>query len=77
MAAESCRDVSSSPSLSPFLALIIPRRRTQALEMCPAVQDAVARLCCAWWAAGGPDKEELLSQTLPFLLVGGSRARTG
>ncbi|KAI8470384.1 MAG: condensin II non structural maintenance of chromosomes subunit-domain-containing protein [Monoraphidium minutum] len=40
-----------------------------ALEMCPAVQDAVARLCCAWWAAGGPDKEELLSQTLPFLLI--------
>jgi len=41
----------------------------QALELCPPVQDAVARLCCAWWAAGGPDKEELLSQTLPFLLV--------
>lgn len=40
-----------------------------ALEMCPPVQDAVARLCCAWWVAGGPDKEELLSQTLPFLLV--------
>jgi hypothetical protein len=40
------------------------------MELCPAVQDAVARLCCAWWAVGGPDKEELLSQTLPFLLVG-------
>jgi hypothetical protein len=44
----------------------------QALELAPAVQDAVARLCCAWWAAGAPDKEELLSQTLPFLLVGWS-----
>jgi hypothetical protein len=40
-----------------------------ALELAPAVQDAVARLCCAWWLGSGPDKEELLSQTLPFLLV--------
>ena len=43
--------------------------RPQVLNMCPPVQDAVARLCCAWWAGNGPDKEELLSQTLPFLLV--------
>lgn len=51
-----------------------PSPLPQALELCPQVQDAVARLCCAWWAANGPDKEELLSQTLPFLLVGGAWA---
>lgn len=44
--------------------------------MCPAVQDAVGRLCCAWWTAGAPDKDELLSQTLPFLLVGCKRPRS-
>jgi hypothetical protein len=49
--------------------LAAPTPCPQALELAPAVQDAVARLCCAWWTAGGPDKEELLSQTLPFLLV--------
>jgi hypothetical protein len=33
------------------------------------VQDAVAQLCCAWWRASAPDRERLLSQALPYLLI--------
>jgi hypothetical protein len=33
------------------------------------VQDAVASLCCAWWRAAAPDRERLLSQALPYLLI--------
>jgi hypothetical protein len=33
------------------------------------VQDAVAALCCAWWRAAAPDRERLLSQALPYLLI--------
>jgi hypothetical protein len=37
----------------------------------PDVQDAVAKLCCTWWQFGAENREFLVSQTLPFLLVGG------
>lgn len=37
----------------------------------PDVQDAVAKLCCTWWQYGAENREFLVSQTLPFLLVGG------
>jgi hypothetical protein len=33
------------------------------------VQDSVAALCCAWWRASAPDREHLLSQALPYLLI--------
>jgi hypothetical protein len=36
----------------------------------PDVQDAVAKLCCTWWQYGAENREFLVSQTLPFLLVG-------
>ncbi|KIZ02253.1 Condensin-2 complex subunit G2 [Monoraphidium neglectum] len=59
----------SAPAALAEAAQLLHTHALLAMELCPAVQDAVARLCCAWWAVGGPDKEELLSQTLPFLLV--------
>jgi hypothetical protein len=37
----------------------------------PDVQDAVAKLCCTWWQYGAENREFLVSQTLPFLLVRG------
>ena len=41
----------------------------QALPDQPEVQEAVARLCTAWWQAGALSKESLVAQTLPYLLV--------
>ncbi|WIA12344.1 hypothetical protein OEZ85_012395 [Tetradesmus obliquus] len=35
----------------------------------PDVQDAVAKLCCTWWQYGAENREFLVSQTLPFLLL--------
>ena len=35
----------------------------------PDVQEAVAKLCMAWWAADAPRREQLMPQTLPYLLV--------
>eukprot|EP00884_Botryococcus_braunii_P013107 jgi/Botrbrau1/21798/Bobra.0190s0023.1 len=35
----------------------------------PQLQDAVARMCLAWWEAGGPDRESLVTQTIPYTLV--------
>ncbi|KAF6261308.1 condensin II non structural maintenance of chromosomes subunit-domain-containing protein [Scenedesmus sp. NREL 46B-D3] len=35
----------------------------------PDVQDAVAKLCCIWWQYGAENREFLVSQTLPFLLL--------
>jgi hypothetical protein len=33
------------------------------------VQDAVAKLCCAWWEMGAAGKEYLAAQALLYLLV--------
>jgi hypothetical protein len=35
----------------------------------PDVQDAVVKLCVAWWVAGADSREYLVSQALPYLLV--------
>lgn len=35
----------------------------------PNVQESVSRLCEAWWAAGLNEKEALVPQTIPYLLV--------
>jgi hypothetical protein len=35
----------------------------------PDVQDAVAKLCCSWWTAEADNREFLVSQALPYLLV--------
>lgn len=41
----------------------------QALGERSDVQDAVAKLCCTWWQYDADQKELLVSQTLPYLLV--------
>jgi hypothetical protein len=35
----------------------------------PDVADAVAKLCCAWWTCEAANREFLVSQALPYLLV--------
>jgi hypothetical protein len=35
----------------------------------PDVQDAVAKLCCSWWTCEAENREFLVSQALPYLLV--------
>jgi hypothetical protein len=43
---------------------------TQSLgDLRPDVQDAVAKLCCSWWQYEARDREYLVAQTLPYLLV--------
>ena len=37
--------------------------------MRPDVQDAVAKLCCSWWTCEADNREFLVSQALPYLLV--------
>ena len=46
----------------------------QAAAEWPQVQEAVAKLCLAWWQAEAPGRAALVPQTLPYLLV---RALTG
>ena len=41
----------------------------QAVPHLPAVQEAVAKLCLAWWQAGAAGRETLVLQTLPYALV--------
>ncbi len=54
-------------------ALVIHVRHTavsrQAAAEWPQVQEAVARLCLAWWQARAPAREAFVPQTLPYLLV--------
>jgi hypothetical protein len=35
----------------------------------PDVQDTVAKLCCSWWTYETANREFLVSQALPYLLV--------
>ena len=49
-------------------------RAAQAAAEWPQVQEAVAKLCLAWWQAEAPGRDALVPQTLPYLLV---RALTG
>ncbi|GAX76009.1 hypothetical protein CEUSTIGMA_g3452.t1 [Chlamydomonas eustigma] len=35
----------------------------------PEVQDPVARLCCSWWELQVAGKEQLMPQTLPYILI--------
>ena len=35
----------------------------------PALQEAVAQLCVAWWQAEALAKEDLITQTLPYVIV--------
>ena len=52
----------------------------QAAADMPEVQEAVVKLCMAWWLAAAPDREAVVPQTLPYLLVKalttGSRVKT-
>jgi hypothetical protein len=41
----------------------------------PDVQDAVAKLCCSWWTYEGENREFLVSQALPYLLVSATAAQ--
>ena len=41
----------------------------QAAADMPEVQEAVVKLCMAWWLAAAPDREAVVPQTLPYLLV--------
>ena len=41
----------------------------QGVPQWPEVQEAVARLCLAWWAADAPGREALVAQALPYLLL--------
>lgn len=38
-------------------------------DLRPDVQDLVAKLCCSWWQYEARDREYLVAQTLPYLLV--------
>ena len=35
----------------------------------PDLQDPVAKLCCSWWERQAMGKEQLMAQTLPYILV--------
>ena len=52
-------------------AALIPRcvHGPQGVPQWPEVQEAVAKLCLAWWTADAPGKEALVAQTLPYLLL--------
>ena len=54
--------------------VLIGCRAAQAAAEWPQVQEAVAKLCLAWWQAEAPGRTALVPQTLPYLLV---RALTG
>jgi hypothetical protein len=41
----------------------------QAVGDLPEVQDPVAKLCCSWWELQVAGKEQLMPQTLPYILV--------
>ena len=41
----------------------------QAATDLPEVQEAVVKLCMAWWLANAPGREGIVPQTLPYLLV--------
>ena len=41
----------------------------QAAADMPEVQEAVVKLCMAWWLAAAPERESVVPQTLPYLLV--------
>ncbi len=60
-----------NPSLTLSLTLtpFIPSPPPQALGDCQVVQDAVAKLCCTWWALQAPGRGSLMPQTLPYILV--------
>jgi hypothetical protein len=49
----------------------------QALDPHYGVMEAVAKLCCCWWQYGAAGKEALVSQTLPYVLVGVGTAPLG
>lgn len=38
-------------------------------DVWPDVADAVAKLCCSWWQYEADNREFLVSQALPYLLV--------
>eukprot|EP00775_Hariotina_reticulata_P006481 gene6481-6708_t len=38
-------------------------------DLRPDVQDVVAKLCCSWWQYEARDREYLVAQTLPYLLL--------
>ena len=46
----------------------------QAVPHFPELQDATAKLCFSWWQADAVNREALVTQTLPYMLV---KALTG
>ena len=41
----------------------------QAVPHQPELQDATAKLCFSWWQADAVNREALVTQTLPYMLV--------
>lgn len=41
----------------------------QAAGAYPQLQQAVARMCLAWWQSGARNRESLVTQTIPYYLV--------
>lgn len=41
----------------------------QAVGDLPELQDPVCKLCCSWWELQAPGREQLMAQTLPYILV--------
>ena len=41
----------------------------QAVPHLPELQDATAKLCFSWWQADAVNREALVTQTLPYMLV--------
>lgn len=41
----------------------------QAAAAYPQLQQAVARMCLAWWQSGARNRESLVTQTIPYYLV--------
>eukprot|EP00232_Nephroselmis_pyriformis_P015184 CAMPEP_0182884986 /NCGR_PEP_ID=MMETSP0034_2-20130328/19337_1 /TAXON_ID=156128 /ORGANISM="Nephroselmis pyriformis, Strain CCMP717" /LENGTH=877 /DNA_ID=CAMNT_0025018231 /DNA_START=21 /DNA_END=2651 /DNA_ORIENTATION=+ len=58
-----------APSELLSAAAMLHDRALLSAEDFPALQEAVSKLCEAWWAKDLPGKESLVPQTVPYLLV--------
>ena len=54
---------------TPFLPKPCIMLSPQAVGDLPDLQDPVARLCCSWWELQAPGRDNLMAQTLPYILV--------
>ena len=66
----------SPPAALPQAAGLLHDHALLAASEYPALQEEVARLCLDWWAAGAAGREQLMPQTLPYLLVSALQSGT-